>query len=130
MCARIAEVNMRNSVTRANGFDQTDCPIHGGETVSKSGVYEICHADEPRTTVLLVTNSVFPFCQRCGEKVRYKLVQAVPHISEDPDFKELFKESDNPPEDSSAPKSLLPMQLGLAYGFRFWQDTAQAWRDS
>jgi hypothetical protein len=124
------EVTMQDNTAHSNGFDQDDCPYVAGDTIQQSGLYEICHHDEPRTKVVLVVNGVFPFCRRCGDKVRYKLVQPVPHISEDPDFNEFFGEPYNPSTESSAPKLAVPIQLGLAYGFRFCQDPVPAWRES
>jgi hypothetical protein len=121
---------MTDTRVKSNGLDQTDCPFSAGDTVHNSGLYEICHYDEPRTTVVLVANSVFPYCRKCGERVRYKLLEAVPHISEDPDFNEFFAEPYNPPTDEAAPKCGMPIQLGLAYGFRFCQDPVQTWRPS
>jgi hypothetical protein len=129
-CKSIAGEEMKKHTARPNGFDQSDCPYVAGESIPHSGLYEICHQDEPRTQAILTLQSVFPFCRSCGERVRYKLLQAVPHISEDPDFNEFFTGSYNPAEDSAAPNRVLPRQLGLAYGFRFWQENMQAWRDS
>lgn len=109
-------------------FDQSDCPILPGELVEQSGIYEICHTDEARTTVLLTRNSVFPYCKQCGHAVRFKLVQAAPHISEDPDFMEEVMKTDNSLLNQPTPKSVFPRQLGLAHGFRFLQDIKQTWR--
>jgi hypothetical protein len=111
------------SNTGPSGFSQADCPFAAGEVISQSGLYEICHHDEPRSRVMLTINGIFPFCRRCGEKVRYKMLQAVPHISEDPDFNEFLVDPNNLHAGSSAPKQALPLQLGQAYGFRFWQET-------
>src|SRR5581483_78001 len=98
---------MPDNATRPNGFAQDDCPYGAGETIEQSGLYEICHYDEPRTRAVLVLNGIFPYCRQCGEKVRYRLVQAVPHISEDPDFNEFFEAPDNPSAESAAPKQSL-----------------------
>jgi hypothetical protein len=117
---------MQNDAAEFNKYTQSDCPYSAGELILQSGLYEICHYDEPRTQTVLVTKSVFPFCRHCGEKVRYKLIRAVPHISEDPDFNEMLDDSDNPPKDDFPRRRALPLQLGLAYGFRFWQDSAQS----
>lgn len=87
---------MRQEHRLPSKFDQSDCTLIPGEPVAESGIYEICHSDEPRTPLLLLKNSFFPFCRKCGELVRFKLLQSAPHISEDPDFKE-----DNPPIDNS-----------------------------
>jgi hypothetical protein len=124
-------------------FDQTDCTLNPGELIQHSGIYEICHEDESRATVLLMRNTIFPLCRDCGERVRYKLLRVVPHISEDEDFREDdFHEDpdsredhfcedpggDNPGHTMQVPTSKLPIQLGKAHGFRFQQDTLQTWR--
>lgn len=108
------------------GYDVSDCTLSPGELVDESGIYEICHADEPRVTVLLLRNTFFSYCKQCGDRVRYKLIEAVPHISEDPDFLENFEEEGNSSTKVKSP-STVPLQLGLAYGFRFWQQLIQAW---
>jgi hypothetical protein len=116
-------MGIENSEAGSNEFTQAGCPFAAGDVISQSGLYEICHHDEPRTRVILTINAIFPFCRTCGEKVRYKLVQGAPHISEDPDFNEFLVEPNNPTAGNAAPKSVLPLQLGQAYGFRFWQQT-------
>jgi hypothetical protein len=108
------------NVEQANGMDQSDCPYLPGEVIAQSGLYEICHRDEPRTSVILTVNGFFPFCRKCEDRVRYKLLQAVPHISEDPDFNE---SPDNLDIEMLTQKQHFPLQLGLSHGFRFWQDT-------
>jgi len=108
-------------------FDQTDCLLAPGELVEHSGIYEICHQDEPRASVILMRNTIFPYCRRCGERVRYKILEIVPHISEDPDFQEVPPEADNPSHKMMIPTPTFPMQLGRAHGFRFQQETLQAW---
>lgn len=109
-------------------FDQSDCSLCPGETVKESGIYEICHADEPRVNGLLLRNTVFPYCKWCGEQVRYKLLQPAPHIAEDPDFVEDFPVPDNPALSAEVPTNSFPLQLGMANGFRFWQ-IVPAWGD-
>jgi hypothetical protein len=109
-------------------YDQSDCSLCPGELVSESGMYEVCHYDEPRTSALFTRSSVFPYCKNCGENVRFKLVMAAPHISEDPDFSEPVSPVDNSLLNKSTPTDLFPVQLGVAHGFRFLQDTVQAWR--
>jgi hypothetical protein len=119
----------RKTKPNAREYDQTDCPLCPGDSVLQSGIYEICHNDEPRSQVILTVGAVFPLCRKCGEKVRYKLVRAVPHISEDPDFRESCTQSDNPLKDATVRKQIFPQQLGQAYGFRFDQGDMQAWRE-
>jgi len=116
-------------MTRRNPqiFDQSDCTLCPGELIEHSGIYEICHQDEDRATVILMRNTIFPYCRRCGEHVRYKLVQAVPHISEDDDFREDPPAADNPPYAMRIPTSTFPLQLNEEHGFRFQQNTLPAW---
>jgi hypothetical protein len=111
-------------------FDQTDCTRAPGEMVEYSGIYEICHHDEPRATVLLMRHTIFPFCRRCGELVRYKILEVVPHISEDPDFQEDMPKPDNPSQRMEVPIPTFPMQLTRAHGFRFQQENLQTGTDN
>jgi len=117
---------MHKEPINLNQFEQSDCLITPGEIVTRSGIYEICHADEPRVTVLLTVHTIFPFCRRCGELVRYRLVHAAPHISEDADFQEDSAAPDNPSQRIVFPKYTFPLQLGVSHGFRFGQETVQA----
>jgi hypothetical protein len=121
------EGKMENLGAASNTETQSDCPFSPGEVVSRSGLYEICHYREPRTTVILTVNGFFPFCRECGDKVRYKLLRAVPHISEDPDFKESVS-ADNPQIETATANPTFPVQLGLTHGFRFWEEAAQTGR--
>jgi hypothetical protein len=122
-------MEVKNGVKNGNDvqFDLSDCTLTPGDLVSESGIYEICHADEPRVRVLLLRNTFFSYCKQCGDRVRYKLIKAVPHISEDPDFLEDFEEEDNSSTELTIPNNTIPRQLGLAHGFRFWQQLIQAW---
>jgi hypothetical protein len=108
-------------------YDQTDCTLVPGELVEQSGIYEICHHDEPRASVILMRNTVFPYCRRCADMVRYRILELVPHISEDPDFQEETPLIYNPTHKMEIPTSTFPMQLGRAHGFRFQQDCLQGW---
>src|SRR5689334_18918997 len=118
-------IAFKTRITRV--YDQSDCTLNPGELVTESGIYEICHSDEPRTSLLLLRNSVFPFCRKCGDSVRFRLVQSAPHISEDPDFNEEISKTDNSMLNHGIPTSLSPTQLGIAHGFRFLQEVAPAW---
>jgi hypothetical protein len=63
--------------------------LRAGDSVPESGVYEVIHhecSSEVREAVFLA-NEAFPGCRICGARVRFQLKQAVPHISEDKDFK-------------------------------------------
>jgi hypothetical protein len=107
-------------------FDQSDCLLIPGEPVENSGIYEMCHTDEPRETVLLFRGGHFPVCSICGAGVRYKLVKAAPHVSEDPDFARDPAETDHPLL-TAVPTCML---YGHAHGFEAAEDGVQAWRES
>ena len=124
------ELKDTKTETTLETYDQSDCTLAPGELIEQSGIYEICHQDEPRASVILMRNTIFPFCRRCGDMVRYKILEFVPHISEDPDFQEDPPETDNPSLKMEIPTSTFPMQLGRAHGFRFQQDCLQTWSGS
>ncbi|MGC2695901.1 MAG: hypothetical protein WA738_08925 [Candidatus Angelobacter sp.] len=115
------------STTNIQIFDQSDCTLTPGELIECSGIYEICHHDESRATVMFMRNTIFPYCRQCGELVRYRLVQAMPHISEDPDFREEPPPADNPPYKMLIPTTTFPMQLDREHGYRFHQSSLQTW---
>ena len=72
-----------------------------------------------KPVTVLVRGERFPVCNRCEEEVRYKLLQAVPHISEDPDF---ALPADNPANLSASPIGQFPRQLGATHGYRYCQE--------
>ena len=121
------ELKDTNVEANIETYEQSDCTLAPGELVGQSGIYEICHHDEPRANVLLMRHTIFPYCRRCGEMVRYRLLELVPHISEDPDFQEHPAGTDNPSHKMMIPTPTFPMQLGRAHGFRFQQDCLQTW---
>src|SRR5438270_1014236 len=94
--------------TNVETFDQSDCTLAPGELIEQSGIYEICHHDEPRASVILMRNTIFPFCRRCGEIVRYRILELVPHTSEDPDSQEDLALPDNPSHKMPIPTSTIP----------------------
>jgi len=110
-------------------YEQSDCILSPGDVVRHSGIYEICHADEPRAAVFMFRNTLFPYCRRCGPGVRYKLLQEAPHISEDPDFVEELPKTDTPSGNFARPNTRLPVQLGIAHGYRFGQESFQTVED-
>jgi hypothetical protein len=63
-----------------------DDPYEAGDVVPESGIYRLeCH-DDPADTAALIGNRVFPACELCGGRARYRLIQKAPYILEDPDF--------------------------------------------
>jgi hypothetical protein len=56
------------------------------ERVPDTGIYELLHESGSSGTIVLVRDREFPACPDCGSAVRFRLIQAAPHISEDEDF--------------------------------------------
>lgn len=66
--------------------EPSDQPFGAGDVVPESGIYRLeCH-DGPPDTVAHIRTLIFPPCERCGKRARYRLVQKAPYILEDPDF--------------------------------------------
>jgi len=59
-----------------------------GDTVRQSGIYEVVHDREHRTSheVVMVSGDQFPPCETCRDRVRFKLVRAATYIFFDQDF--------------------------------------------
>ncbi len=58
-----------------------------GETVPDSGIYQAIHRGHrgPHSLVAL-QGELFPVCRSCGSKVRFQLLESVPHATHDWDF--------------------------------------------
>jgi hypothetical protein len=56
------------------------------EQVPQTGLYELLHESGSGGTLVLIRDARFPACPECGDRVRFRLVKAAPHISEDKDF--------------------------------------------
>lgn len=108
----------------------TDCPFPPGEKVPSTGVYEICHREGSRARVVLQRDEVFPHCATCcDDHVRYKLLCAAPHISEDPDFEELRSSADNSVLSTISPIPITPsLQSGQGDVFERRAEEIQAGR--
>lgn len=63
--------------------------LKAGERVPESGIYDVIHRSCPSQVVqaLFLRGEVLPECRFCGHKVKFQLDQAMPHISEDFDFR-------------------------------------------
>jgi hypothetical protein len=59
-----------------------------GETVPHSGVYAVVHR-KPHEGYreVIIKDGTFPQCEVCTVHVSFRLIQAVPHISEDENFR-------------------------------------------
>jgi hypothetical protein len=61
-----------------------------GQPVVETGIYEVIHDREHRTTheVVMLSGDSFPPCDTCAERVRFRQVRTAPYIFQDEDFEE------------------------------------------
>jgi hypothetical protein len=59
-----------------------------GDTVRQTGIYEVVHDREHRAThdAVMIGGDVFPPCDTCDCRVRFRLVRTAPYIFHDDDF--------------------------------------------
>jgi hypothetical protein len=59
-----------------------------GEIVQETGIYEILHDREHRPVheVVMLAGDLFPTCETCEARVRFRLVRTAPYIFQDEDF--------------------------------------------
>ena len=59
------------------------------QTAEESGLYEAVHDSCPsrELQMIFLAGQKLPECRHCGARVRFRLERAIPHISEDGDFK-------------------------------------------
>jgi hypothetical protein len=59
-----------------------------GDVVKQSGIYEAIHEGEhrPAHDVVMIASDLFPPCDTCSERVRFRLVRTAPYIFTDEDF--------------------------------------------
>jgi len=59
-----------------------------GDIVKQSGIYEALHEGEhrPAHDVVMIAADLFPPCDTCSDKVRFRLVRTAPYIFTDEDF--------------------------------------------
>jgi hypothetical protein len=81
---RGGEIGRSRSRARAN---------HGkiflpGEPVPETGIYEVIHDQAHRTAheVVMHGQDLFPACDQCDARVRFKLIRTAPYIFDDEDF--------------------------------------------
>ena len=60
-----------------------------GDVVPESGIYHVLHSRcTPNVKqATFIVGQQLPPCRICGSRVRFQLKLAIPHISEDRDFK-------------------------------------------
>jgi len=61
---------------------------HSGEAVMQSGIYEAVHEGAHRDPhdVVMIEGDLFPPCDTCSHRVRFRLVRTAPYIFTDEDF--------------------------------------------
>ena len=61
-----------------------------GEPVPETGIYEVVHDRAHRTSheVVMHGQDLFPACDQCDTRVRFKLIRTAPYIFDDEDFVE------------------------------------------
>jgi hypothetical protein len=59
-----------------------------GTTVRESGIYEVLHDSSHRTPheVVMIAKDLFPVCEVCEKRVRYRVLRSAPYIFSDADF--------------------------------------------
>ncbi|ABF41168.1 response regulator receiver protein [Candidatus Koribacter versatilis Ellin345] len=84
----IGSVAMRRSRSATELEQVTGCEsIEAGDIVQVSGLYDVTHDGDhlPSGSIVLFAGIVLPPCRLCA--VSYHLTRAIPHISEDDDFR-------------------------------------------
>jgi hypothetical protein len=59
-----------------------------GQPVLESGIYEVIHDQGHRQAheAVMYRSDLFPVCDQCEMKVRFKLIRSAPYIFDDEDF--------------------------------------------
>src|SRR5215510_16164445 len=61
-----------------------------GEPIPETGIYEVIHDRAHRASheVVMHGSDLFPPCDQCDQRVRFRLVRTAPYIFDDEDFVE------------------------------------------
>ena len=59
-----------------------------GDSVRETGIYEVVHDGDHRAVheAVMLAHDLFPGCETCRERVRFRLVRSAPYIFHDDDF--------------------------------------------
>jgi hypothetical protein len=104
-----AELSMAQTPRREAEF------FHPHQRAYVSGIYRMAHEParcEP-SDVVLVAGDVFAPCHHCND-VRYYLLQAAPHVSEDADFGGLQQRRDVAQSESKLAGERVSMEAGIS----------------
>jgi hypothetical protein len=68
--------------------DKDSFPFGAGQTVRETGIYEVIHDGAHRAAheVVMLNGDLFPACDTCEERVRFRLLRTAPYIFQDEDF--------------------------------------------
>jgi hypothetical protein len=83
------QINWRNKVSQEMSRENPgEIILLSGATVPVSGIWRPDHDDCADVGELwLRKGAFFPHCSCCGKAASFMLVEAISHISEDPDFR-------------------------------------------
>jgi len=61
-----------------------------GDPIKETGIYEVLHDRDHRAVheAVMLANDVFPACDNCLDKVRFRLVRTAPYIFDDADVED------------------------------------------
>jgi hypothetical protein len=64
--------------------------FNAGQPVTETGIYEVLHDHSHREPheVVMLSGDVFPPCDTCADRVRFRLVRTAPYIFQDEDFED------------------------------------------
>jgi hypothetical protein len=59
-----------------------------GDVIPESGIYETIHENAHRGVheVVMIKSDLFPPCDTCADRVRFRLIRSAPYIFSDEDF--------------------------------------------
>jgi hypothetical protein len=83
----IEELSLIPIIGSSGGEERSRRMYAPEEEVPESGIYGVIHETGEQETVVLLRAALFPECEECGKKVRYKVLQTAPYIFHDEDFK-------------------------------------------
>jgi hypothetical protein len=61
-----------------------------GDVIPESGIYETVHEKDHRNPheLVMIKFDLFPPCDTCADRVRFRLIRSAPYIFSDPDFEQ------------------------------------------
>lgn len=61
-----------------------------GDVIPESGIYETVHENLHRAAheVVMIKSDLFPQCDTCADRVRFRLIRSAPYIFSDEDFEQ------------------------------------------